>query len=343
MCIANANRFRYHIPMNIRQCSDKASWNQWYGKQDHAEFLQSWEWGDFQMQTGKEVVRIQLEEDAVVVDQIQAFVHDLGLGVRYLYVPRYAGTGTGWSEKNGFLAYCRQHKYAFVRVEPLHALSGAFDVRYVSPRQPQHEWNLSLEASLDVIRAAMHPKTRYNIHLAEKKGVSVEQKKDIDIFWNLTIQTGERDTFRTHEKKYYESMLENEFLDQYTAYYQQQPIATILCISFGDTYTYVHGASSNASRNVMAPYVLQWNAIQVAKANGLGYYSLGGVAAQSVGPTTSFHGYTWDADHRFTGITRFKVGFGGHLRTYAKATDIVLRPFQYALYRTAHSFWRRIR
>lgn len=128
-------------------------------------------------------------------------------------------------------------------------------------------------------------------------------------------------------------MLRREFTVQYNAFYNGEPIASILCIFFGDTCTYVHGVSGNIHRNVMAPYLLQWHAMQIAKARGIRYYNLGGVApAAASGQTTAFHGYAWDAAHTFTGITRFKVGFGGSVRAYPPGVDIILRPALYGLY-----------
>lgn len=65
--------------------------------------------------------------------------------------------------------------------------------------------------------------------------------------------------------------------------------------------TYLYGASTRDRRDVMAPYAVQWAAIQLAKVHGCKDYDLFG-AAQSA-----------EAPHPLAGVHRFKIGFGGRL------------------------------
>jgi len=76
-------------------------------------------------------------------------------------------------------------------------------------------------------------------------------------------------------------------------------------IAYGDTVTYLYGASSSQERQRMAPYALQWGAIQAAKQEGYAYYDLWGC-----NPTLRSNSYfkkSWE------GISRFKQGWGGEL------------------------------
>jgi len=192
---------------------------------------------------------------------------------------------------------------------------------------------LDLNLSLEDLLSAMHAKTRYNIRLAEKKDVEIVSKKDGDIFWSLNEETKERDKFHSHEKSYYTNMLELGNVYQMTAYYNNQPLSSGIFVYYGEKFTYVHGASSNTERNVMAPYLLQWKAIQFAKELGAKEYDFGGIAKpmkDGNGIVTCFHTLCWDPLDKLMGVTRFKAGFGGKTFSYGNAFELILRPRLYA-------------
>ena len=104
----------------------------------------------------------------------------------------------------------------------------------------------------------------------------------------------------------------------YVAMYEKQPIAANIVVHFGDTATYVHGASSNAHRNVMAPHLLQWRQILDAKLAWKNWYDFYGIQTPQRA-RASKHGATW------AGITRFKLGFGGKTVSYLDAYELPLR------------------
>jgi len=189
----------------------------------------------------------------------------------------------------------------------------------------------------------MHPKTRYNIHLATRKGVVVKEKKDIEIFWELNKKTTERDEFKSHDKKYYQKMLEQSFCHQLIAYHNDQPIASNILIVYNGTATYLHGASGNVSRNLMAPYLLQWEGIKLAKSLGCIKYDFWGISPQAKTgePSTCFHNFCWMLNHRWTGVTRFKAGFGGEYVEYPQAFEIPLNKFKFKLYCLAKKILKR--
>ena len=98
--------------------------------------------------------------------------------------------------------------------------------------------------------------------------------------------------------------------------------------------TYLHGASSNEHRNVMAPYLLQWRSIQIAKKFGKTEYDFWGVAAPKEGGK-QFHTYAWGETDKLNNVTRYKAGFGGTPISYPDAFEIPLKPFQYKLFQLA--------
>jgi lipid II:glycine glycyltransferase (peptidoglycan interpeptide bridge formation enzyme) len=100
-----------------------------------------------------------------------------------------------------------------------------------------------------------------------------------------------------------------------------QPIAANIVSHFGKRVTYVHGASGNRGRNLMAPFLLQWSAILEAKRVGATEYDFWGIADSE------------DPTHPWAGITRFKRGFGGSMVQYIGAYDIIYKPTWYKIYR----------
>jgi len=320
--------------MTISRADNKDTWNHFLSVHENDEFLQSWQWGDFQASVGNVPLRLQLKNGDQAVDQMQGIVYTLPFGLKFLYVPRYALLKREQGEE--FLRYCRNQKFVFVRLEPAAQKfqSDQFNVREVKNRQPQDTLLLDIRPLEKDLLDQMHSKTRYNIRLAQKKGVEVNQKKDIDFFWEMNALTTARDNFESHSKKYYEKMLEQPNVYQFNAFVGDTCVASNICVASGNTFTYLHGASSNDFRNVMAPYLLQWEQIRFAKSHGFIAYDFWGIAPVGNNkPQTSFHNLTWQVDHALTGVSRFKAGFGGTRKTYPRAVEVVLRPSLYAAIR----------
>ncbi|OGL63340.1 hypothetical protein A2839_04830 [Candidatus Uhrbacteria bacterium RIFCSPHIGHO2_01_FULL_47_10] len=199
--------------------------------------------------------------------------------------------------------------------------------------QPAHTLITNLSLSSDELLANMHEKTRYNIRLAEKKGVVIEMRTaSIDEVWPVFEATASRDAFRLHGKEYYRKMIENGVAFLAIAKHENDILAANIMIDFGDTRTYLHGASSNVKRNLMAPYLLHWELMKDAKSRGMTSYDWWGVT-QIDAP----------AGHPWSGISRFKRGFGGEEVSYPDAVDVVLKPMRYAAYRFARSLRRKLR
>lgn len=292
-------------------------------------FLQSWEWGEFYRALGRRVLRVDENGRAVA----QLLEYPIRAGFYSFDLPRgpigapdqfseCLSTAVAAAKKTAAISLHVELSTTSVPIDTGDPI-GSHSVEKIpaASHQPQQTLMLDLSATEDELLSAMHEKTRYNVRLAERKGVVVSIENDVDIFWQLLTETTARDEFSPHPKSYYETMLRSLSSGAceailWVARYQNRPLAVAIIISFGNTATYLHGASSNTDRNVMAPHLLHWRIIQDAKRRGLRWYDFWGVDK-----------------HRWPGVTRFKLGFGGLRESYPPAFDLPLRPFWYRMYR----------
>ena len=183
--------------------------------------------------------------------------------------------------------------------------------------QPKYVFRLNVEGkTAEEVQAGFHQKWRYNIRVAQKKGVEVKicGKEMVPAFADLMLTTGVRDGFVTRQPEYFSAMLDDlgEHCRLYMAFHEGQPIAGTLAIHYGDKVWYLYGASSNEHRNLMPNYLLQWNMIQWAIETGCRIYDFRGVPGR-VGE-----------DHPLYGLYKFKLGFGGDYVEFVGEMDMVL-------------------
>ena len=279
-----------------------------------SSFLQSNAWEEFQRAVGREVFRVS---GSLVVS------HRLPLNVQYLYCPRPNETGREFENELETLA--RDRKAVFAKID-LALDSGLNFTRAVLAHsiQPRQTIFTEIARPASEILSRMHEKTRYNIRLAEKKGVSVSAMVGgFETFFSLLTDTARRERFRLHDKRYYETLLSvssSDFANRvFIAHYKGEPLASALVNFYkpSGVATYLHGGSSSARRDVMAPYLLHWEIMKEAARHGFSIYDL------------------WGIDKvRWPGITRFKEGFRGAYVMYPASADIVFRKFLYFAYRS---------
>lgn len=304
--------------------------------------LQSWQWGELQKALGNKIFRLgvingqnQLQAAALVVQ------HELPFEYNYFYCPRGPVINVLKIEDlNSLFAeikkIAKEEKSFLIRVDPPWALGHEKRLTDVGFRKGEYEVQpkcsliIDLKKSEEELIAQLKPKTRYNISLAQRKGVKVKissEVSDIECFWQLVKQTSSRDGFVPHLKEHYKKMFEifspDGTIKLFLAEYDNKIIAANLISFFGQVCIYLHGASSNMYREVMAPYLLQWQAIKEAKRLGLAFYDFGGVNGQT------FNNPKWE------GITRFKTGFAPQIppREYIGSFDLILNPVIFSIYK----------
>ncbi len=319
---------------------DSRKFNEFVCKQSTGSFLQAWEWGVLQHEySRKNVFRFVVEENGTVLLAAQVILSPLFAGQYYAYIP-YGPVVKDEDDKivlQFFLDKLKQrfHKAVCIRVEPKYIPPAETDLgKKTINIQPGKTCVVNLAVNDDALLAAMHPKTRYNIKVAQKHSVNIQSEFVIQnghgLYYkeaiDLILATAKRQGYYTHPFAYYEKIVNFFAINKrssdikvaiYKAVYKRALIATAIIVDFGNTRTYLFGGSSVDHRNVMAPHLLHYQAMIDAKNAGLSKYDFDGIET-SVG--------------KEAGFARFKLGFGGHIVTYCGAHDLVLHTNRYRLY-----------
>lgn len=330
--------------MEIREV-EAGTWMAFLEGHPEAHVLQTAPWGDLKAGFGWRVRRLLLVEHGEPRAGLQVLIRPLPLRFfSILYVPK--GPVGEWQRPEIFRSLiaaldrlARETRAIWLRIEP-DAVEGelqldllAFGFRPASPIQPRRTILVSLQAEEEAILQAMHPKTRYNIRLAERKGVQVREarREDLPLFYRLLQQTAARDRFAIHTFDYYRAAYE-QFVPHmarlWLAFYEEEPLAALMAFAWGERAWYFYGASGDLHREKMPTYALQWTAIRWAKAMGCRWYDLWGIPDED--PEVLEAQFTSRRDGLW-GVYRFKRGFGGRVVRWAGAFDRVYIPWLYRL------------
>ena len=277
--------------------------------------------------------------------------------------PQYAHAAVFKVIKKELKDFFRNKNAAFVRLDFMPALNkksilqarkvfmpGHYSSVHGACFQPRREWFLPIEDTEENILKAMHQKTRYNIRLAERKGVSVEivtknLSQYLEDFYTVQSITAKRNGFELHEKEYYASVLasvdkenaEKKVVRGYLAIarFQGEILTVNFVINYGDIAMFAFGGSTNEHRNLMPSYSAHWEGARFAKSIGLKYYNFGGYFDENgpkVKPATL---------KKRSGFSIFKRKFGGFVLEHSPFFDIVINPLWYTLY-IINKFFRHV-
>lgn len=208
--------------------------------------------------------------------------------------------------------------------------------------QPPDTVILDLTLDEDALLGAMKSKTRYNIRLAEKRGVLLERRGPEDprfedamaVWYRLYLETARRDRIGIHPERYYRRVIESARgggtpeVSLYLAGHDGDVLGGIIVASWNGTSTYLYGAGADIKRNLMASYLLQWRAIRDARARGDRLYDLFGIPPAD------------DPAHSMYGLYRFKTGFGGSILRRPGPWDLLLSPLAARSFRSAERLRR---
>lgn len=299
-----------------------------------SHIMQSWEWGEFRKSLGTHLLRYGIYKNGMLASIFQLTLHPIPFTKKLIgYLPR--GPIPDNDLAHALVQIARVQNCAFIKVEPnveitndqLPIISHQF---IPSPKTYFTKYNfiIDLTQSEEELLKKMHPKTRYNIRLAQKKGVRVEERTDdeaLEIYLKLYFETTKRQGFYGHNpdyhKKAWETMRKSNMARILIGFYQKKPLTAWMLLNFKDTLYYPYGGSLPVHREVMHSNLVAWEAIRVGKRLKLKSFDMWG-AANSRDPDTS---------DSFYGFHNFKKGYGGKLVEYIGTFDLVFnKPVYFA-------------
>ena len=334
----------------LLQAADRDRWNDFVRASTYPSVMQSWEWGELKAATGWTPLVVALEDDGALRAGALVLERPLPhLRRGLLYAPR--GPVLDWStlicsradrrDPRWAVAWCGGGKIdPGVPAErrmwrsaggPGLPLCGLDDPDRAQPRYV-------MKTDLRPGRGAageFHSKWRYNIRLAERKGVTVREgtRADLPEFYRVLQITAERDRFRVRGLDYYERLYDllapAGMAKLFVAEVEGQVVSGAILFRMGREAVYVYGASDNEHRNLMPNHLLQWTMMRWARAQGCEVYDFRGVSREVDGEPMGELG----------GLNRFKRGFAAQYMEYIGEYDLVLSPFWYR----AMSVARRLR
>lgn len=282
----------------------------------NGEFLQSWDWGEFQKALGKRVIRFYDENFGLA----QIIITQLPFGLSWSYVPRGPIFFNSSREEtiNKIIEILPKNS-VFVHFELADEIG--FDMPRFKSRQPEKTLVLDLTKSIDEILDNMNSKNRYSIRIAQKMGLEFKELDDKSEFYKILKLTSQRQKFNTYPKSYFDIMcnsIDSKELKFFGVFKDKEILASAVFYCFGNRVFYLHSGSDHDKRSLMAPYFLQWESMKFFKNIGMEYYDFWGID-----------------EKRWPGVSRFKMRFGGRVKEYPGSRVKILKPFWFGMYKIA--------
>ena len=317
--------------------------------------IQTWEWGDFQITQGHKVYRMGVFDDKKMVSAYSISFHRLPK-LKYSIGTILRGPAIDIDMINNLRKIATDEKAIFVKLEP-DTYQKTFDASnqpttvgeipnfknlFVSPKVLFYPFSyvVDLTKSEDELLASMHSKTRYNIKIANRHGVKIEEVSTdagFEKYLELLFDTTRRQGFYLHSPSYHRAqwqiLKKTKIPHIMLASYQDQVVSAFMLFTLGKKLYYPYGASLDIHREVMAPTLLMWECIKYGRAAGLKSFDMWG----SLGPDAreSEQGY---------GFHRFKQSYGGQLVQFTGTFDFVISPTLYQIYILADQYrWKLLR
>lgn len=347
--------------------NDPQNWNEIVAGFPRPHLLQTWEWGQVKAQFGWKPFTRTWEVDGEIAAAALILERTINLGgmaarLRMHYTPKgpllcdWSDAGLRARVLSDLESFARQRSAFLLKIDPdvpvgsgvpgepdaQEGLIGTTFERELSRRgwhfsdeqvQFRNTVLVDLTQSEDDLLAAMKSKTRYNVRLAGRRGVTVRQGRpaDFDLLYRMYAETAVRDGFAIRGQEYYQAVWQtfskSGMLTPLVAEVEGEAVAGLMLFAFGGRCWYLHGMSTEAHRNLMPTYLLQWEAMRTGKALGCRTYDMWGAPDEFS-----------EADDMW-GVYRFKEGFGGRVLRTIGAWDKPLRPLVFQLYARV---WPRI-
>lgn len=336
--------------ITVKNIENKNIWEEFVLGKNEANFLQSWYWGEFHKALNKQIFRTGFFENNKLVGIMLSLVEPARRG-KYLTVP--GGPIINWQDKDLINAFANQIKQlakesncVFVRVRP-QLKADDFSKNLFKNlgfiKAPMH-LHAELTSQLDITKTEeelmtqMRKGTRYEVRKAIKEAIKITSSKnesEIKKFYDLQIETAKRQKFVPFSYKFlyeqFKVFAENGNALLYKAEFENKLLAQAFVIFYGKEAVYHYGASTDEGRRYPGAYLIQWEGILEAKKRGMTRYNFWGVAPEN------------KRNHRFSGLSLFKRGFGGEDFEYLNAQDLIINKPKYLLNYIIETLRNRLR
>ena len=329
--------------------------------------IQSWIWGDFKENMGAIPERIGFFEDGklksgiqIIFSKIPKTNYTVGIASKTL-MPEF-------EHIEALKEAAKKHRAVFIKVEPdvfspvqkdksledassetasLEAASSEAGfleepiedkkkfllkngAKNGKPFFEKYNFILDIDRTEEELLSSFHSKTRYNIRLAEKKGVSIIDKsteEGMEDYIRLMEETTKRQGFFNHNGEYFRRMFKifpKDTLRIFEAVYKEEVLTAWILFKFNGKLYYPYGASGNNHRELMPNNLIMWKAIQYGKESNCSVFDLWGCLGPNPDTTDSWYGFH-----------KFKAGYNPELVEYIGTFDFVYKPFMYKLFNLA--------
>lgn len=314
--------------------------------------LQTYEWGAFREKSGVKVIRrgffendpsTSSEQDKLI-SAFQLTIHKVpNTPFTIGYLPK--GESPDQATLDELYKIGKEENCIFIQLEPniikSHSEYKIQNEKYkiVSSAHPlftRYTFVLDLTKSEEDLLKNMHPKGRYNIKIARKHNVIVEEDNSSEAFeeyLRLTGETTARQKFYAHTEKYHRlqwetlphTLNENKLSSHlFVARYNGKILTAWIVFVFKDALYYPYGASSSENREVMASNLMMWEVIRWGKNHNLKTFDMWG----ALGPEP-------DKNDPWYGFHNFKEKYGPQHVEFVGSYDLVINPFLYEGYKIA--------
>lgn len=312
--------------------TDPAAWDAFVESAEHRAFPQLWSWGELRREAGWRPVRLAVGNDPNSPRAgVQLLLRRVPLtGWSLAYAPRGPIGGldqpaTRQALIDGLRALGEAERIGRVRADPETTSGEAYGASLLArpwreaPKvQPPTTRLIDLTRTEDELWSSLARKHRQYVSKAGREGVTVEQldpgadpettSAALADFDRIYRQTGERAGFAVRIPTYYQRLWaafgREGRARLFFAVASGERVATLLHLVCGDRIAEVYGGMTERGATSRANYLLKWEAIRAAQADGLRIYDLWGLATG--------------------GIRKFKEGFGGTEVTWVGARDLPL-------------------
>jgi lipid II:glycine glycyltransferase (peptidoglycan interpeptide bridge formation enzyme) len=322
--------------MQIKEITNKSQWEKFVCSSAKSTFLQSWNWGEFNKNTGEKIWRLGVFNGEELLAVVLIIKVDARRG-SFLFVPQgpiirvssiQYPVSSILNELFAFLKDLgKKEKVGFVRISPILENNeenldifkrAGFRNAPIHMMHPETTWVLDIAKSEDEIFRGMRKTHRNLIRRAAKEGVEVKQSTDekcLEVFYDIHMETVKRHKFVPFSYSYIKNEIDafknDNQIGIFSARYRgKKIISSAIIVFYGDQAFYHHGASSSKYNKIPSSYLVLWEAIKEARRRGKKVFN--------------FYGIVDDPAHPWAGLSRFKKGFGGYKREFLHCQDLPL-------------------